>query len=118
MRTVYAAAGERFKPVTDTDCLEELRAKYGLPHDPFFLMVARGYASGGSSAQVLYPGKNVTGVLAAYASVKERLAKRIPLVVAGPEIEGRLREDPNMPREHLGGVHFPGQIDHRDMPAL
>jgi glycosyltransferase involved in cell wall biosynthesis len=120
MSTVYAAADERFAPITDPVLLSRVRAQYGLPDRPFFLMVVKGYARIEYAGQDLCPRKNVEGTLAAYARVREQEPRCPPMVILGAGIRGRLT--PDVLRERFGlqpeSVVVPGLIDQGDMPAV
>jgi glycosyltransferase involved in cell wall biosynthesis len=69
--TVYSGVDDVFRQPPDEKRLAEVRAKYALP-DRFLLY-----------AGAIYPPKNFTRLIRAYASVGP--ARRIPLVVAGGE---------------------------------
>jgi hypothetical protein len=43
LRTVYASADRSFRPIADSAALAEVRARYGLPQEPFLLMVVKGH---------------------------------------------------------------------------
>lgn len=120
MSTVYAAADERFAPITDPAVLSSVRARYGLPDGPFFLMVVKGYARIEYAGQALCPRKNVEGTLAAYARVRDQEPRCPPVVILGAGIQGRLT--PGVLRERFGlepeSVVIPGLIDQSDMPAV
>jgi glycosyltransferase involved in cell wall biosynthesis len=118
IEVVYAGVDPRFQRVEDPLELSRVRNRYGLPAQPFFLMVAKGYASVGSHRSLLYPRKNVDGVLRAHGIVASSLSDVPPLVVAGsgfqPDRVERLRKN----GLGLRGVVFPGFVEYADMPAL
>jgi glycosyltransferase involved in cell wall biosynthesis len=120
MSTVYAAADERFTPITDPAVLARVRAAHGLPDQPFFLMVVKGYMRMGDDGQVLCPRKNVEGALAAYARARAAEPGCPPMVILGAGIKERLT--PAMLRDRFGlderSVLIPGLIAHDDMPAV
>lgn len=72
------AAGDRFGPVRDADELRRARARHGLP-ERFVLTVSKAYA-----------GKNLGGLLAAFARLPGRLD--VALVVVGEGMERRVEE--------------------------
>jgi glycosyltransferase involved in cell wall biosynthesis len=120
MATVYAAADERFRPVTDPTIHERLCQRYGLPDQPFFLMVVKGYARIEGAGQALCPRKNVEGTLLALARARQEDARTPPMVILGAGVKDRL--GPDVLRERFGlspdAVVIPGLIDHGDMPAV
>lgn len=116
---IYAAADESFRPVQDSSRLNEVREKYKLPEQPFFLMVAKGYSSATVSGEEHYPRKNVQTTIDAHSEAWESLgAKCPPLVVAGPGFDEQTQN------RYLRGVNsdvpikFPGLVDFDDMPSL
>ncbi|HKU59905.1 MAG TPA: glycosyltransferase family 1 protein [Gemmatimonadales bacterium] len=120
MATVYAAADERFRPVTDTAVHARLRERYALPDQPFFLMVVKGYARIEGAGQELCPRKNVEGTLLALARARNEDPRTPPVVILGAGVQGRL--GPDVLRDRFGlppeAVVVPGLIDHGDMPAI
>jgi len=120
MATVYAAADERFRPVTDPAVHARLRERYGFPADPFFLMVVKGYARIEGDGQALCPRKNVEGTLLALAQARQEDPRTPPMVILGAGVKGRL--EPEVLRQRFGlppdAVVIPGLIDHGDMPAV
>jgi glycosyltransferase involved in cell wall biosynthesis len=120
MATVYAAADERFAPVTDPAVHARLCERYGLPSQPFFLMVVKGYARIEGAGQALCPRKNVEGTLLAYARAREADSRTPAMVILGAGVKDRL--GPEVLRERFGlpadSVLIPGLIDHGDMPAV
>ena len=120
MATVYAAADERFAPVTDAGVHAGLRVRYALPEDPFFLMVVKGYARYEYAGQALCPRKNVEGTLEAYAQARTQEPRTPPMVILGAGVKDRL--GPEALRERFGlppeAVIIPGLISHDDMPAV
>ncbi len=120
MTTIYAAADEQFTPVTDPDQLARVRSRYGLPDEPFFLMVVKGYARIEYEGAALCPRKNVEGTLAAFARARAAEPACPPLVILGAGVRERLtpavlRERFDLPAE---AVVIPGLIGHEDMPAV
>ena len=120
MATVYAAADQRFRRVTDPDTLSRLRARYDLPDQPFFLMVVKGYARVENTDQALCPRKNVEGTLTAFARARAEEPACPPMVILGAGVAERL--SPSALRERFGlepdAVRIPGLIAHEDMPAV
>jgi len=120
MATIYAAADERFIPITDPAVLGRVRDAYGLPEEPFFLMVVKGYARIEYDGQSLCPRKNVEGTLEAFARARgaERATPR--MVILGAGVRDRLT--PDVLRNRFGlepdAVVIPGLIAHDDMPAV
>jgi len=119
MATVYAAADERFRRITDQVQLAAVRERYGLPDRPFFLMVVKGYARVGESARKLCSRKNLEVALAAYARLRQLQPNAPPMVILGAGVKGRLT--PELLHEWFGldpeSVVIPGLIGHDDMPA-
>lgn len=120
MATVYAAADQRFTRITHPRELARVRTRHGLPDEPFFLMVVKGYARIEYAGQALCPRKNVEGTLAAYARVRRAEPNAPPLVILGAGVKGRLT--PAVLQERFGVEHqsvvLAGLIPHEDMPAV
>jgi glycosyltransferase involved in cell wall biosynthesis len=120
MATVYAAADQRFRRVTDPDTRSRLRTRYDLPDQPFFLMVVKGYARVENTDQALCPRKNVEGTLTAFARARAEEPACPPMVILGAGVAERL--SPSALRERFGlepdAVRIPGLIAHEDMPAV
>jgi glycosyltransferase involved in cell wall biosynthesis len=120
MRTVYAAADDRFRPITDPSVLARVRGQYGLPEQPFFLMVVKGYARIEYAGAALCPRKNVEGTLTAFARARAAEPDCPPMVILGAGVRERLT--PEVLRERFGlpedAVRIPGLIAHEDMPAV
>ena len=81
LRTVYAAADESFRPISDPAALAAVRARYRLPAEPFLLMVVKGHQILGQAAgKALTPRKNVAvgagGVRPHAAAGRRRRARR------------------------------------------
>ena len=119
MATIYAAADERFTRVTEPGELARVRAKYGLPAEPFFLMVVKGYARVEYEGAALCPRKNVEGALEAFARARTAEARTPPLVILGAGVRERLTPEVLRARYDLAAdaVIIPGLIAHDDMPA-
>jgi glycosyltransferase involved in cell wall biosynthesis len=118
MSTVYAAADDRFVPITDPKTLERVRARYDLPSGRFFLMVVKGYARIEYGGQSLCPRKNVEGTLMAYAKVRESVADCPPMVILGAGVANRLTPQALARYVDPATVKIPGLIHHGDMPAV
>jgi len=123
LSTVYAAADESFRPITDSATLARVRARYALPVSPFLLMVVKGHQIlGQASGKALTPRKNVAVALGAYGSMRQRAAQSgatAPhLVIVGLGIAERMT--PELLGEHTdpAAVHTPGFVDWADMPAV
>jgi O-antigen biosynthesis alpha-1,2-mannosyltransferase len=123
LRTVYAAADESFRPITDPSALARVRERYQLPQDPFLLMVVKGHQIWDqASGKALTPRKNVAVALEAYGRVRKRVAETgsaaPPLVILGIGIAERLT--PAMIAEHAepASVCTPGFVELADMPAV
>lgn len=104
--TVYSGVDDVFRQNFDTRRLAEVRAKYGLP-DRFLLY-----------AGAIYPPKNFTRLIRAYASVGP--ARGIPLVVAGGE--NRFLSDHELREPEVLGiaewVKWPGWVEQQDLAAF
>lgn len=123
LSTVYAAADESFRPITDSATLARVRARYALPVSPFLLMVVKGHQIlGQASGKALTPRKNVAVALGAYGRMRQRAAQSgataPPLVIVGLGIAERMT--PELLGEHTdpAAVHTPGFVDWADMPAV
>jgi glycosyltransferase involved in cell wall biosynthesis len=123
LRTVYASADESFRPIADPAALAAVRARYGLPDEPFLVMVVKGHQlMGQASGKTLTPRKNVSLAVQAYGRMRARAqaAGRTPppLVILGIGIAERLT--PAVIAEHTDpvAVHTPGFVEFEDMPAL
>jgi glycosyltransferase involved in cell wall biosynthesis len=112
VHAVYLAVGPEYHRVMDADLLAHVRARYGLPIEPFFLYL------GGFDAR-----KNVGAVLRGYAEVLQAGGRTPPLVVAGklPREDSAFAPDPRSLAEQLGlgqHVHFTGWVEEADKPAF
>jgi glycosyltransferase involved in cell wall biosynthesis len=120
MATIHAAADERFRPVRDGAELDGVRARYGLPAEPFFLMVVKGYARIEYAGTTLCPRKNVEGTLEAFAQARAAEPATPRMVILGAGVRERLT--PAVLRDRFGldpaSVVIPGLIAHDDMPAV
>jgi len=106
--------------VTDPAEQARLRARYGLPDRPFYLMVVKGYARIEYAGQALCPRKNVEGTLLAYARARGAEPGTPPMVILGAGVKSRL--GPEALRQRFGldpeTVIIPGLVAHADMPAI
>lgn len=123
LRTVYAAADESFRPVADPDMLARVRERYGLPSQPFLLMVAKGHQIlGQARGKALTPRKNIAIALEAYGRMRKRAAAAgavaPPLVILGIGIAERLTPEVIAQHAEPSSVHAPGFVDLTEMPAL
>lgn len=123
LRTVYAAADERFRPIADKAALARARERYGLPGQPYLLMVVKGHQIQGQiGGKALTPRKNVTVALEAYGRMRDRADTegRVapPLVILGIGIAERLA--PEVVREFTdpSAVYAPGFVEFGDMPEV
>jgi glycosyltransferase involved in cell wall biosynthesis len=123
LRTVYAAADESFRPVSDPSLLARVRERYRLPERPFLVMVVKGHQIWDRvSGKTLTPRKNVATVLQAYGRMQWRLAESggtaPPLVILGVGIAERLTPAVIAAHAKSGSVFTPGFVDLADMPAV
>lgn len=118
MTTLHAAADARFTPETDEARLQQLRERYDVPSQPYFLVVARGGARLEYTGETICPLKNVEGVLEAFGRVREAVPDCPPLVVLGGGLTERL--PPSVLRRYVdpAAVRVVGLVDHADMPAF
>jgi glycosyltransferase involved in cell wall biosynthesis len=117
MTTVYPAADRRFRPAAEAQ-KAALRAKYGLPDGPFYLMVVKGYTRLNEAHRKLSPRKGVQKVLEAYRLAREAGDTLLPLVIVGAGVTDRLTDDVLRPFVDPALVTKPGLIEHGDMPVL
>lgn len=123
LRTVYAAADESFRPITDPAVLDRVRERYRLPAESFLLMVVKGHQILGQAfGKSLTPRKNVAMALEAYGRMRARAAGNgaavPPLVILGLGIAERLSPEVVAERTEPPPVHTPGFVEFGDMPAL
>jgi glycosyltransferase involved in cell wall biosynthesis len=124
LRTVYASADRSFRPISDPDTLARVRAQYGLPSEPFLLMVVKGHqVVGQTSHKSLTPRKNVAVALEAYGRMRRQTrppgaAAVPPLVILGLGIAERLTEEAIAQHAEPASVRTPGFVQFSDMPAV
>ncbi|HEX7337652.1 MAG TPA: glycosyltransferase family 1 protein, partial [Gemmatimonadales bacterium] len=124
LRTVYASADERFRPVTDTDTLSQVRGRYSLPFTPFLLMVVKGHqVLAQVSGKELTPRKNVVAALQAYGIMRQRARDTgagpvPPLVILGIGIAERLTPELVAQYTDPAAVYTAGFVEFRDMAAV
>ncbi|MBA3346028.1 MAG: glycosyltransferase family 4 protein [Gemmatimonadales bacterium] len=123
LRTVYAAADESFRPVTDSSVLGRVRERYALPAAPFLLMVVKGHQVLSQAAgKALTPRKNVEVVLEAYGRMHRRITEAgktpPPLVILGLGIAERLTPDVIAAQVDPAAVAIAGFVEFGDMPAI
>ncbi len=123
LSTVYAAADETFRPVTDLATLTRVRGRYALPKTPFLLMVVKGHQIlGQASAKPLTPRKNVMVALDAYGRMRRRAAQSggtaPALVIIGLGIAERLTPAVIAECTDPSAVFTPGFVEPGDMPAV
>ena len=123
LRTVYGSADESFRPIADPAALAAVRARYGLPEEPFLLMVVKGHQiMGQASGKALTPRKNVSLAVQAYGRMRTRaLAAGLmppPLVILGIGIAERLTSEAIAEHTDPAAVYTPGFVEFEHMPAL
>lgn len=123
LSTVYAAADESFRRITDSATLARVRERYALPPAPFLLMVVKGHQIlGQASGKALTPRKNVAVALDAYGRMRRRAAQSgataPPLVIVGLGIAERLTSELIGEHTDPAAVHTPGFVELADMPAV
>ena len=123
LRTVYASADRSFRSIADSAALAVVRARYGLPQEPFLLMVVKGHqVVGQASGRALTPRKNVALAIEGYGRMRARaLADGLTppdLVILGLGIAERLTPEVIAAHTDPGALHTPGFVEFRDMPAL
>lgn len=104
IEVVYAGVESRFRPMEGEMALQRIKKRYGLDF-PFIL-----------SLGTLEPRKNFTGLIEAYALMRDRELK---LVIAGGK--GWLYDEIFARAEKLGlggEIVFPGFVADEDLPAL
>lgn len=103
---LHSGVGRRFRPVTDSAMLADVRRRYKLGDAPYLLSVS-----------TLQPRKNYDMLIRAFRPVADRHPHR--LIIAGGK--GWLYEDmlAEVQRQDLEGrVHFAGFVDDADLPVL
>ncbi len=123
LRTVYAAADESFRPITDAATLTQVQKRYALPATPFLLMVVKGHqVLGQASGKALTPRKNVEVVLEAYGRMRRDAGgpgtAAPPLVILGLGIAERLSPAVIAEQVDPATVFIPGFVEFGDMPAI
>ena len=123
LRTVYAAADESFRPITDPAVLARVRERYRLPAEPFLLMVVKGHQILGQASGGAHPAKERRGGAGglrphAEAGRRGRRATAPPLVILGIGIAERLTPEAIAEHAEPSSVHTPGFVEFTDMPAL
>lgn len=106
LRTIYFAAKDFFRPVTDAAVLDRVKRQYALP-DRFLLTVIH-YDTG---------RKNFGNMLAAFSLLKQQ-GRAQKFVVAGRDVEKYAND---YPLESMGverDVVFTGWVEQRDLPAM
>lgn len=105
--TVYNAVGAHFKKITDENELERVKLKYNLPNEYLFFL--------GNTD----PKKNVRGVLAALAILKQQGKLRLPIVM--PDLDSlylnQLLSDLKAP-DLANDVILCGYIPNIEIPAV
>jgi glycosyltransferase involved in cell wall biosynthesis len=111
VNVIHLAPNEMFKPVRDAEMLNVTRQKYGLPND--YILYLGGFDQ----------RKNLKTLLAAFASMDDRLRAGVHLVIAGrlPCENTPFFPDPRLMVERLGLqrlVSFIGWVAEEEKPAL
>jgi glycosyltransferase involved in cell wall biosynthesis len=106
VHTIYSGLSDAFRTRLPPQRLEEIRQRFSLP--PRFLMYCG----------AVYPPKNFTRMIQAYAKVGPR--QGVPLVIVGGSnryLSEHELEEPK--RQHIADwVLWPGWIDNGDLPAI
>ncbi len=110
----YAASSPHFRPIEDEKRLREFSLQYNLP-SRFILTVARAYHTGYGNLPK-YPGGNIKRLIGGYKLYKANGGK-LPLVIAGKEIDTYLRSE-SFGEEDLDHIVFTGFIPHKDIVYL
>lgn len=118
MTTLHAAADARFTPESDQARLRQIRERYAVPDDPYFLVVARGGARLEYTGETICPLKNVEGVLEAFGRVRRAVPDCPHLVVLGGGLTERLPPSALSRYVDPAAVRVVGLVDHADMPAF
>jgi glycosyltransferase involved in cell wall biosynthesis len=123
LRTVYASADKSFHPIADQGAIRQVRERYGLPQDPFLLMVVKGHQVLRQAGRDLTPRKNVKVTLEAYGRMRRRAVEAgaavvPPLVILGLGIAERMTPESIAEYTDPAGVHTPGFVQFQDMPAI
>jgi glycosyltransferase involved in cell wall biosynthesis len=118
MTTLHAAADARFTPEKDQGRLQQVRERYAVPSEPYFLVVARGGARLEYTGETICPLKNVEGVLEAFGRVRESVPECPPLVVLGGGLTERLPTSVLRRYVDPAAVRVVGLVDHADMPTF
>jgi len=118
MTTLHAAADARFTPETDETRLRQIRERYAVPDDAYFLVVARGGARLEYTGETICPLKNVEGVLEAFGRVRQAVPDCPHLVVLGGGLTERLPASVLRRYVDPDAVRVVGLVDHADMPAF
>jgi len=105
VRVIYQQVGERYwQPLSGQP--EQIRRRYGLPQEPFFLFVGS-----------LTVRKNLLGLLKAMACL--RPSERLPLVVVGQGHTYRRQLTAFLHRQGLDDfIYFRPEVSNEDLPLL
>jgi glycosyltransferase involved in cell wall biosynthesis len=108
IQTIYFAPARNFKPITDPEILQKVRARYNLP-EQFILTLTKRKGAG---------RKNLGQVFKAYARYHEGTIHPHKLVIGGKDCH-LFRDEYGIPRSGYGkDILFPDWIDQADMPAV
>ncbi len=106
IEVIYPAPDPRFQPVHESQALDQVRRKYGLPSD-FVLYTG-----------IYKPRKNHGGLLQAFRKLID-MGVTTNLVIAGPMKQGeKLLRDAAAELGIADKVFFPGFVHDPDLPAL
>jgi glycosyltransferase involved in cell wall biosynthesis len=108
IQTIYFAPARHFKRTTDPAVLQQVRARYQLPHKFILTLTKR---KGGER-------KNLGQAFKAYACYHERTQTPHRLVIGGKDCH-LFRDEYAIPTNGYGkDILFPGWIDQMDLPAV
>jgi glycosyltransferase involved in cell wall biosynthesis len=108
IQTIYFAPARYFKRITDPAILQQVRARYQLPHK-FILTLTKRKGAG---------RKNLGQVFKAYACYHESTQIPHKLVIGGKDCH-LFRDEYAIPKDGYGkDILFPDWIDQADMPAV
>lgn len=105
IKTIFPAVDDRFREKVSEGNREEIRCRYGLP-ERFILNVGE-----------IYPGKNLGGVLKAFARIRSRLPHKL-VIVGG--LRWKYKADLQLIQSLnlAGDVRLTGWVPQTDLPAF
>jgi glycosyltransferase involved in cell wall biosynthesis len=110
---MYSAPDKHFRPIDDTNALQDFRRKYELP-EKFILVVTRANHAGYQS-NAFYPGKNPEVAFRAFARIRSEIPHK--LLMAGPRVRDYLLHTEGKD-VNLEGVHFVTFIPYEELHML